>query len=221
MIFSKKPKPNFHCPTCNGALQEESSLCINCGFNIQLSDEKFGTSEVVLARIMDSEHCLNATEKRNLNRLLDQFQDRFPQLFFLFYIDSIPHDVDLMELNFWLLNRAATKQTPETISNENAILFTIDLENYRSCLSTGYYVERILKPKTIGKTLQKIKPDLLDRNYFKATTTCISLLDIHLRKQSVRLAKLAKKNPTDFNGSLPASLKPLRKPKKLNEKNTH
>ena len=118
----------------------------------------YGNRVVQMDRLHDDAHSLLKRDRDLVIETMDQFESRFPQLFFCAYISNLPEGTKLSELGFWLLNYAAVKSVDIDRPNENAILLLIDMHSMRVALSFGYYAEILLDESDGEKALAAARP---------------------------------------------------------------
>jgi len=145
----------MNCPSCEHNLPERAGLCPACGFSIDRLTATYGIDPVALQRMMDVAGVMRRRERLLIEGKMDEFERRFPQLFFAVYVGTLPTRADVREFGFWLLNRAAVSPVDFTRPNENGLLLVIDVAGQRASLSAGYFLEPYLSIEAMAGVLKK------------------------------------------------------------------
>src|SRR6476660_6620455 len=95
------------CPRCQASVHPGQTSCPACGFSATLLHNYLGNQWVRLERITDAAHCLRLEDTRRVEIILDDFERSFPQAFFAVYLGTLPNNLNVAELGFWLLNQGA------------------------------------------------------------------------------------------------------------------
>ena len=197
------------CPHCDTALTSQAESCPACGFDSRTSCARHGDHWVRLDRLTDAAHCLSLRDKRKLEAHLDDFERRFPQVFFAVYFGVLPQGLRVAEVGFWLLNHAAFGTHEIAKRNEFGIVLVIDPAAGAACFSLGYAIEALADRMDIGGILDGMRRFLARSDYGAAVERSIHALDRQLR--SVGRAQL--RDPMSANIHAVSSdlgLKPLR-----------
>jgi hypothetical protein len=142
-----------------------------------------------LSRLVDSANCLRLREVRQIDAMLDDFQRRFPQIFLAVYLGVLPNNVNVRELSFWLLNRAAFESVDQRRLNEFGIAFVLDPVAKSASLTVGYALEAVLSPKDLGNILNRLRTSLWHGEYAAAIRRCVVKMDQKLRKAGRRYGR--------------------------------
>jgi hypothetical protein len=135
-------------------------------------------------RLHDAAHCLRKEERDEVIAVMDRLQDRFPQLFFCAYLGTLPKNVRMSELGFWLLNHAAVKGVDIARPNENAILLLLDTNTGEAGISLGYYVEKFLDEMAATRCLRSARSHFVNGENGKALSKVMRKVGRALSKRS-------------------------------------
>lgn len=183
------------CPRCVQRIHRSAAQCPHCGFCISDLDELFGVGEVKLRRLSDAAGVLRLRERHAVEQLMDQFEDRFPQLFFSVYYGALNEMSHIRQFGFWLLNRAAYEDVDISRPNEGGILLVVDVNAKVASVSFGYLLDVFLTEEDTFAILAKAHPHLLQGNHLKALKLVIAKFSALLRKKS----KQARRHPERFD----------------------
>jgi len=145
---------------------------------------------VEMDRLHDAAHCLSKEERSEVLNIMDRLKDRFPQLFFCAYLGTLPKNVKMSELGFWLLNHAAVKGVDIARPNENAILLLLDTNTGEAGISLGYYVEKFLDEVSASRCLQSARPHFVNGDNGKALSKTMRKIGRVLSKRSRNLLRI-------------------------------
>lgn len=174
----------MRCPRCSKSVTHRSDECHACGYSLTDAQSVFGTAMVEMDRLHDAAHCLRKEERAEVLDVMDRLKDRFPQLFFCAYLGTLPDNVKMSELGFWLLNHAAVKGVDITRPNENAILLLLDTHTGEAGISLGYYVEKFLEESSAASCLQSARSLFAKGENGKALCKVMKKLGRTLSKRS-------------------------------------
>jgi hypothetical protein len=177
------------CPRCSVIVGHRSANCHGCGFSLSELVPLYGNQCVQMDRLHDDAACLLKRDRDAVTAAMDQFESRFPQLFFCAYISSLPAGTRLAELGFWLLNYAAVRSVDIDRPNENALVLIIDLESKQVALSPGYFAEMLITEEQMEKALTVARPWFLNGEYGTAIVTVLRQLAKALSRSSRKLRR--------------------------------
>lgn len=183
------------CPKCTGPLASSAAECPQCGFSLEKASSAFGTGMVQLSRLVDSAHCLRLREARQIDTSLDDFQHRFPQVFLSVYLGVLPGHLNVRELSFWLLNRAAFDTPDQKRLNEYAISLVVDPVAKTAGLTVGYALEAVFPEKCLETIIHSLRTSLWHGEYAAAIRACIKALDKQLRRVGERQRRAEEVQP--------------------------
>ncbi len=192
----------MRCPRCNHDSSDLEIQCSKCSFELRQLHDLFGRKTVQLERVTDSAHCLRLRDGRDIESLLEEFEQTFPQVFVSVYVGVLPSGLKADEIAFWFLNTAALSSTDYRRLNEYAIVLVLDPVAKSFAVSVGYGLERILSSAILDKIMQSLRTQFWHGEHAKAIKGCIG----QLAKQIRRGAKAVKKeedlippqSPEDF-----------------------
>jgi uncharacterized membrane protein YgcG len=144
------------CPRCQAGVLPEQTACPACGFSATLLHSLLGNQWVRLERITDAAHCLRLEDTRRIEIILDDFERSFPQAFFAVYLGTLPSNLNVAELGFWLLNQGAFNTHSVSRRNDFGIVLVVDPAAQTACLTLGYAIETCFSPKIITRMMQTV-----------------------------------------------------------------
>jgi hypothetical protein len=203
----------MECPRCSVKFAAAPEVCPHCGFSLPALTKAVGCDLFGLKRLTDEAHCLKLNESREIEALLEDFEQRFPQVFIALYLGVLPVPFSVRELAFLLLNRGAFATREHARLNEFAVAFVIDPVARTASLMTGYSLERWLPSRKLLRMLRSIRTCLWHGEYVSAVSTTVHRLDKRLRKAGRRETRrhlLPPVAPGDFLAG--SKVRPLRTP---------
>lgn len=195
----------MRCPHCSAIVGHRSQDCHGCGFSLAELTRLYGDRCVQMDRLHDDAACLMKRDRAAALAAMNQFEARFPQLFFCAYISSLPDETKLSELGFWLLNYAAVRSVDIDRPNENALLLMVDLNSKRVAISPGYFVETLIDEEQMERALSAARAWFLNGEYGTAIVTVVR----HLAKSLSRSSRKLRRRPPEARESF---LNPFGKP---------
>lgn len=163
-------------------------------------DLLFGADDVRLAALSDAAGVLRAKERKEVRLLMNEFERRFPQLFFAVYIGAFEEVSHLRQFGFWLLNRGAFVDVEVSRPNACGVLLSIDVSGKAAGLTYGYSLHPFLDEDDTFSALSIGHPYFLQGQYYKGIENVLRKLDRTL----ARRAKRAKKDPSRYQEELPS-----------------
>lgn len=179
------------CPHCSVIVGHRSTTCHGCGFSLPKLAPLYGSQSVQMDRLHDDAACLLKRDRDLVMTAMDQFESRFPQLFFCAYISSLPPGTRMAELGFWLLNYATVRSADIDQPNENALLLIIDLQSKQVAISPGYFTEMLITQEQMEKALATARPWFLNGEYGTAIVAVLRQLGKALSRSSRKLRRRA------------------------------
>ncbi len=176
----------MRCPRCVQTIHRSAAQCPHCGFVLSDLDDLYGSGEVRLRRLSDMAGALRLKERQKLERLLDEFQTSFPQLFFSVYYGALEDRANIRQFGLWLLNHAAYEDLDIGRPNDGGILLLVDLNTKVASISFGYMLDSFLTEEDTFNILAKAHPHLLQGNHLKAASVIVKQLSRVLRRKSRR-----------------------------------
>jgi uncharacterized membrane protein YgcG len=179
-IYSIKMK----CPRCQVSVAPEQNACPACGFSATILHNHLGNQWVRLERITDAAHCLRLEDTRRAEIILDDFERNFPQAFFAVYLGTLPGNLNVAELGFWLLNQGAFNTHSVSRRNDFGMVLVVDPSAQTACISLGYAIESCFSPAIITRMMQTIGTHLRQGAFGMAIETACRRSGEVLRKHA-------------------------------------
>lgn len=168
--------------------------CPHCGFEMSDADSLFGEDDVRLAALSDAAGVLRAKERKQMRLLMNEFESRFPQLFFAVYLGAFEEVSHLRQFGFWLLNRGAFVDVEVSRPNACGILLCVDVSGKAAGLSYGYTLHPFLNEDDTFGALSSGHPFFLQGQYLQGIDAVMRKLAGTLKRRS----KKAKRDPSRF-----------------------
>jgi uncharacterized membrane protein YgcG len=132
--------------------------------------------------LADRAGLLRLVERQRVQKAMDRFSARFPDLFVAVYT-GIYRDHEAMRIDaFWLLNRVRF-DNPEDHENANVVLLVIDVERKAATLTFGYHLEGHLSEEDTFFCLSRAHQPWLEARYDEGIVVLIAALEkILMRK---------------------------------------
>lgn len=199
----------MNCPRCFAPASRQQNVCSACGFSAVTLHRLIGNQWVRLERITDAAHCLRLEDLRRCEVVLDDFERSFPQAFFAAYLGTLPMDINVAELGFWLLNQGAFNTPQMSRRNDYGIILTADPVAQTVALTLGYAIESYFDPRTLQKLLAEAGKHLAAGAFGRAIEAACQRSTRVLRRR----ARCARRSPeSGIEGGVPPhmGLTPLR-----------
>ncbi|WP_395742951.1 TPM domain-containing protein [Prosthecobacter sp.] len=175
------------CPRCHASVQPEQTSCPACGFSARLLHSYLGNQWVRLERITDAAHCLRLEDSRRAEVVLDDFERSFPQAFFAVYLGTLPSNLSVAELGFWLLNQGAFNTHSVSRRNDFGMVLVVDPAAQTACITLGYAIENCFSAKIMSRMMQTLGSHLRKGAFGMAIeATCVRAGEV-LRKHARRM----------------------------------
>lgn len=163
-----KPGHSISCPRCvQGVLPGEDS-CQHCGYSLDEADAHFGRGPVAVERLTDADGLFTAGERAEIGAVQREFERRFPQLFLMVYVGSLPSPSSPRQFGFWLLNQAAVSSLDALRPNENGLLLVVNPAAGNAALTAGYFLECCLGQEAVNQALEAGRKALAKGRYVLA-----------------------------------------------------
>lgn len=172
------------CPRCGMASALASPSCSSCGFSLAEVERRLGSHTVEINRLVDTQHLLRLRETTRLESLLDEFERRFPQVFFTVFVGVLPGGVTAAEGGFWLLNHGVRTCQGVVRMRENGIALVIDPSTHEASLSFGYGVEACISAEKGRELLRTASAALWHGDHGRAVAIIVKGIDRLLRSQT-------------------------------------
>lgn len=191
------------CPRCGAAGVTSQIGCGRCGFGLAAMKAAFGPEPIPFRRLWDEAHCLRVHEAREVEAVLVDFEEHFPQLFFAVYLGVLPPPLTVEELAFLLLNRGMFWAEHHPRLNEHAIALVLDPEARVAGLMVGYALEELLPPQVLQRILRRVRTPLWHAEYAPAIIDVVHGVAARVRKGARRARRrdvLPPAAPEEFLG---------------------
>lgn len=185
------------CPRCVQTIHRAAVACPHCGFDMSAGDALFGEDDVRLAALSDAAGVLRAKERKHVRLLMNEFERRFPQLFFAVYLGAFEEVSHLRQFGFWLLNRGAFVDVEVARPNACGLLLCVDVSGKAAGLSYGYSLHPFLTEEDTFGVLSAGHPFFLQGEYLEGIEAVMRKLSAKLKRRSKR----AKRDPASFEES--------------------
>ena len=182
------------CPRCVQRIHRSAVGCPHCGFDMKDVDLLFGDEDVRVAAFSDLAGALRAKERKATRLMMNDFESRFPQLFFSVYIGAFEEVAHLRQFGFWLLNRGAFVDVEVSRPNACGILLSIDVNGKAAGITYGYNLHPFLDEDDTFAALSAGHPLFLQGLYFKGIEAVMQKIERIL----IRRSKKAHKDPSLF-----------------------
>lgn len=182
------------CPRCVQKIHRAAAACPHCGFTLVDADRWFGGRELSLGCLADTAGVLRREERARVEAALDEFRQRFPQLFVAIYTGVFGEAAALRPFGFWLLNRARFAEVTAATARTAGILLTIDPESKAAGLTFGYLLDPYLEETDTFDCLARAHCHWLEGRYADGMLKALDQLSRVLRKRS----RQARRNPARF-----------------------
>jgi hypothetical protein len=113
-------------------------------------------------------------------------------MLFCAYLGSLPANLGISELGFWLLNHGQVKGAEFARPNENGILVVLDLNRKQIGISLGYFAETVISEEDAYRTLISVRPNLVNSEYGEALERIFLKLGKVLDREGRKLKKLTR-----------------------------
>ena len=177
------------CPRCTQSVAPGGECCLHCGYALAVTDEVFGSDDVLLERVTDAAGVLSEGEMERMELALLQFERRFPQLFAAVYCGALPRQTSLRQFGFWLLNRAAVCELDVTRANDHGAMFVIDAHGRSAALVTGYFLECYLDERDARAVLEAGRREFHGGLWAAGVCQALRELTARLRRRAAEAAK--------------------------------
>ena len=201
----------FKCPRCVQTVHGNEDACIHCGYSLAVPDAAMGADPVLLDHVTDAARVLEAEAVTRIEKVLEQFECRFPQLFAAAYFGALPAQTNLRQFGFWLLNRAAVDTVDVSRPNENGLLVVVDTSGRSVAVVAGYFLECYLEEAAVTAALNEARPAFGKNDWAGAVECIMKSLTATLAEAAGKAAREpAKFRPAPAPAALPADLVRLR-----------
>lgn len=185
----------MRCPRCVQKIHRGAETCPRCGFALSCADAAFDQHPQLLPALADRAGWLRLAERRRVQKAMDRFSTRFPDVFFAVYTGIFRDHESLRIAAFWLLNRVRF-DNPDDIPNNSAVLLVIDVERKAATMSYGYHLEPYLNEEDTFTCLSKAHQPWLEARYDAGIVALIAALEKILMRKSRQAPRTCGSNPS-------------------------
>ena len=171
------------CPRCVLKIHRAAGACPHCGFTLEAADGQFGGRELRLRCLADAAGVLRREERERVEAAMQQFRQRFPQLFFAIYTGALGEVAHLRRFGFWLLNRARFADLAHGTTNAAGILLTLDPVSKAAGMTFGYLLDPFLEEADTFDCLARAHSHWLEGRYADGMIKALDQLAWVLRKR--------------------------------------
>jgi hypothetical protein len=191
--FEQAVEAVMKCPRCVQKIHRGAETCPHCGFSLALADQEFAIHDPMVKCLSDRAGLLRRVERDRVQRAIDQFCARFPQLFFCVHTAVFANPTQLRTFGFWLLNRGVFQEVSER-ANASGIVLVIDVERKAAGMTYGYHLDAYLDESDTFECLSKAHPHWLEGRHDDGIITLLKVLE----KILLRTSRQAQRDPEKF-----------------------
>lgn len=182
------------CPRCIQPIHRAAESCPHCGFSVDDVDARHGAERVVLRCLADTAGVLKRGDREVVEKAMERFADRFPQLYVAVFTGGMGGFVELRQFGFWLLNRAEFEDLPSDKPKEGGIVLTLDPESKSAGFVFGYLLDAFLDEDDTFDCLSRAHAYWLEGRYAAGIVKAIQ----HLEGILDRRCRQARRDPELF-----------------------
>ena len=168
------------CPACGNNLDAPAAACPNCKFALRRLDTKFGTVPLHSRYLTDRASSLTSAEAKRLGKLLQRFEEKFPQSVFSVFVTDLPAGSNVSEFAFWLANRAQFGSVEAVGENNFDFLLVVEAETGNAALTVGYGLEDVISQDDLDATLTAALPALRIGRLDRGIRLCVEEMTTRL-----------------------------------------
>lgn len=170
------------CPSCGIPSSASDSGCEYCGFHVDALRRLLGANQVRLERLTNQAQALRLSDAQLLERRIDDFEHRFPQITVSVFLGELPHGIDPASAAVWLLNQGIMIRHDAVQSNRHSIVLIVNPRAAQAGIAVGYGLEHVLPRVFLRSLLAGVCPLLWHREFGKALRHALDGMDSRLRK---------------------------------------
>ncbi len=169
-----------HCPSCNATLDSLVERCGFCGFTAQTCVQRYPFVPPPLDRFVDPDSALEPGERKVLNKALNRFEKRFPQVTVTVCVMQLPEGTDGREFGYWYLNRSLPRNPEERKRRQHHMLVIVDRSSHSVSVTVGYGLDCILDDVFLPRSLNEAEHHFKTRGYVEGIAQWLKLLTRNL-----------------------------------------
>ena len=178
------------CPRCVQVIHRGAESCPHCAFSLEVADEAFGKAGPVMVRLDDRAGLMTRVARDHVQRAMDIFERRFPQLWIAIHTGRPPGNADLRQYGFWVLNRAEVTDLGAGRPREGGILIAIDPDHKQAGITWGYRLDGHLGEDDTFLAMSRAHAYWVEGTYDQGILRVIEELSRVLVKRSRRAKRL-------------------------------
>lgn len=199
------------CPYCQKPVAEEASGCAECGLDLGKLDQVLGIPPVIQAGLKDQGGRLTRSGVRQIQRVMRQFSDRFPQIRLALVLEEAPGVVPLRTWVWWLFNRGSFSVALDKGFANRDILLALDPARRQAALTIGYGLEPFVGQRDLGNALEAALPALAAGDWAGSFIQILKTLD-HV------LETIVDRMPQTYGVPLPLLVDETNEPAEIEER---
>ncbi|GAA5481103.1 TPM domain-containing protein [Haloferula sargassicola] len=181
------------CPRCVQVIHRGAEVCPHCAFSLSAADELYGTEGPEIERLDDKAGLMTRHAHDHVQRAIDHFERKFPQLWFAVHTGRPPRGGDLRQHGFWLLNRANFTDLQTGRSREGGVLLVIDPDARQAGMTWGYRLDGHLGEDDTFLALSRAHAYWVEEHYADGIVRVIQELTRVLIKRARRAKRLGRR----------------------------
>lgn len=146
-----------------------AAFCAACGFSLKKLQDVVGGHRVLLGdALVDPSRILRIAEFQDIQRHIDEFERRFPQVKVTAFLGDLPNGVDVSGAAIWLLNQGVVTRKDQMHPAEWTIAVIIAPAYSQASIGVGYALESILPKASLAGILGNVRHHLWHREFGRA-----------------------------------------------------
>lgn len=157
------------CPLCGAFSSAAAAFCAACGFSLKTLQDIVGKHQVLLGdALVDPSRILRIAEFQDIQKCLDEFERRFPQVKITVFLGDLPQGVDVNGAAVWLINQGVVTRRDRIHAAEWTIAVIVAPSYSQASIGVGYALESILPHTSLSLVLGNVRHHLWHREYGRA-----------------------------------------------------
>lgn len=151
----------MRCPICQAPLQETSSCCAQCHYDLERAARQFGIPPQLQVPLTDLAGVLSPRQVRAAQRCLAAFTRRFPQMFLHVVMAKLAVEQSLAATAFFYFNQGGLCAPLEKGGSCRDVLLLLDVEQRRAACIIGYGLEPFVSQEALNEIARATLPAML------------------------------------------------------------
>ena len=170
--------------------------CPACGYELARTEALLGSHLVQVQKtVIDPLHALRLADVQLLERLIDDFERRFPRVTFSVFVGDLPGELGVSEAAVWLLNHAVTERRGAPVVLSWGILLVINPKAAQAGLAVGYALESALPAGVLRSLLGNVRHHLWHREFERSVKILLDGIDVRLRAAAQARRRMVRSSP--------------------------